>query len=644
MRYIIICNLIFSFFLKEEMVAQSHSIFSGSVPNENAIEIKWFTKSPQLDEAFDLYRSDAGKNNWVKLNQEPIKRAKPLSEAEIEAMSSSSEKSLVQYSAAFLDEPKEHLNNYSLLLISSIMDNPLAELCGIYFKDKTISISQSYDYKLTKAGSNSEIVGISGVRYNANYSGKAVENFAGKSGNKIAVFNWSHDMDNPIYRIYRGTRSNNYDSSFLIFPTMDNLEASKAGKMNYEESLTPISGNTYYYSIVGIDHFGRESKKSQEVAIKVIDLTPPPAILGLRATYDEDGFIKLNWIRPHSLVKSYKLYKSNIRQSGYTEILIGLDTFVIDKLIEEGQSYYYFMEAKNEFGISSYTDTILCAAPDFTPPSIPKNFRASSDSGHIYLSWDMNTEGDLAGYLLFRALSTDSKNFVPVFADPMLGITYTDELPKEAGNYFIYKICAMDKSYNRSEMSSPIFERMPNVIPPKPSEISELEYENGAVNIAWTRNLEPDFFNYEVYRGDEINDTTFGNYRMIYSTREAFYTDKTVEDKKTYSYYIVTRDSSNNSTLSSTRTIRVENTVQSEAPRNLNLAASDNSIHIKWSSGRQNVQVYKKQEGGNYFPITPIISAESFVDEDISKGKVYVYKIVSLGEEEISSEEKRIEF
>jgi fibronectin type 3 domain-containing protein len=471
-----------------------------------------------------------------------------------------------------------------------------------------------------------------------------VEGFTGKSGNKTAVFDLTYNDNYPIYKIYRGTRAGAYDTFFMIMPSEANIKSTGINKLNYRDNLKGLRpGSTYYYAAAAMDFFGREGQKSSEVSIRIQDLSPPPMIQGIRASFEKDDAIYLRWRKPHPSITSLKIYRSNQRSTGYSVIANPVDSFYIDKSFDR-KSNYYFVEATNDNNISSFTDTITCIPPDFDPPATPMNFRATADTGNIYLSWDANTESDLAGYLIFKALSTDSQNFSPIFPEAIRSNSYTDREPKEAGNFLIYKICAMDKSYNRSAVSASIAVRMPNIVAPKPSTIVELENENGEVQLSWTPNREPDFMRYDVYRGTPVDDSTFGDYKLVATTRETSYRDKTNEQNKTYSYYIRVLDSSNNFSNSPPRLVQANRPKNAEAIQNFNVSATENSIRIVWRSGSQNVQLFRKTQT-NYYAITPVAQFEKFEDKDVSKGNAYSYKIVSYGEEnQVQSEEKRIEF
>lgn len=49
----------------------------------------------------------------------------------------------------------------------------------------------------------------------------------------------------------------------------------------------------------------------------------------------------------------------------------------------------------------------LSSGNDFTPPNPPQNLSAANDDGTLFISWDANTEADLAGYNLYYGKIND---------------------------------------------------------------------------------------------------------------------------------------------------------------------------------------------------------------------------------------------
>ena len=84
------------------------------------------------------------------------------------------------------------------------------------------------------------------------------------------------------------------------------------------------------------------------------------------------------------------------------------------------------------------------------PPAAPAGLRAVASAASIELSWDANSEPDLAGYRVYR--STNGSAFEKI-ADGNEIPAYSDRAV-EAGKTYRYVVTAVDKSGNESGRSA----------------------------------------------------------------------------------------------------------------------------------------------------------------------------------------------
>ena len=127
-----------------------------------------------------------------------------------------------------------------------------------------------------------------------------------------------------------------------------------------------------------------------------------------------------------------------------------------DKQTEYGKTIRYQVEAvvKTSNGeVESDLSPELAFTPkDEFPPAVPAGLMSVPTTGSIELTWDRNTEPDLAGYRIYRAApggdfdkigeTTDA----PGFSDRKV----------ESGKVYRYSVSAFDKSNNESKRSEPI--------------------------------------------------------------------------------------------------------------------------------------------------------------------------------------------
>ena len=91
---------------------------------------------------------------------------------------------------------------------------------------------------------------------------------------------------------------------------------------------------------------------------------------------------------------------------------------------------------------------LLIALPLFGQTDSPKT------TGEIHVTWTANTEGDLAGYYVYR--STDGGTLYPLLADAGDVLTYADSSSLTVDTAYYYKISAYDTDTNESAASSAV--------------------------------------------------------------------------------------------------------------------------------------------------------------------------------------------
>ncbi|MEA2081775.1 MAG: hypothetical protein U9O97_03445, partial [Elusimicrobiota bacterium] len=142
----------------------------------------------------------------------------------------------------------------------------------------------------------------------------------------------------------------------------------------------------------------------------------------------------------------------------------------VDQNLENDNTYYYKISAKDRRGNESAYTSVYSDFPrsgDTTAPAAPSGLIACGYGADgfdgIKISWDLNAEGDLAGYNLHR--STES-GFTPAASNKLNGTLispekdyYTDAGISLETTYY-YKLAAVDSSGNSSPSSSPLYARL----------------------------------------------------------------------------------------------------------------------------------------------------------------------------------------
>jgi len=131
----------------------------------------------------------------------------------------------------------------------------------------------------------------------------------------------------------------------------------------------------------------------------------------------------------------------------------------VDKRIEWGVERCYTVRAVWTFGeLSVESDAAPpgCATPtDTFSPAAPTGLTPIPSEGAITLIWNPNTEGDLAGYVVFRA-SVPAGVLMPLTPAPIQLTTFRDTVAR--GARFAYAVQAVDKAGNASPESARVEE------------------------------------------------------------------------------------------------------------------------------------------------------------------------------------------
>ncbi|MEW5693106.1 MAG: fibronectin type III domain-containing protein [Candidatus Hydrogenedentota bacterium] len=190
----------------------------------------------------------------------------------------------------------------------------------------------------------------------------------------------------------------------------------------------------------------------------------PQKPIGLSAVA-KDRNIKLGWsLNLEADMDYYEIWKST--DGVNFSLLTYADEDVInytDYNVTNGAAYWYKIKAVDVNGYASDFSDSVSSSPttltDTTPPSVPQNLEAApAGTGRVKITWDYNTEGDLAGYNIYRStatyftLTSDNKintAIIPVSLTP----NFTDQ-GLSPGQQYYYVVTTLDDALNESDSSS----------------------------------------------------------------------------------------------------------------------------------------------------------------------------------------------
>lgn len=310
--------------------------------------------------------------------------------------------------------------------------------------------------------------------------------------------------------------------------------------------------------------------------------------------------------------KNNKVYALNRNSRNNIIELSDPITDVVRLTISRSGAYGTDLYEVNLWGYDPYNDKI--------PPSAPNGLKVINiGDGTASISWNDNTEPDLAGYRIYLNGNLVNDSLITTNQ-------YTfDELTN--GNTYTAQISAVDLAGNESELSAGVTFTPEQDKPPESPKWLKATPGVEEVILTWTANKEPDLNGYYVYRdGGRISSIVSGT----------TYTDTGLTPGTEYSYYVTAADAAGHeSEPSETVTVTTNTEYAIIPPTNVNATPnrSDMEIIVSWSAV-PDATTYKIFKNGLIISET---SETSYIDKDVEIGQLYKYRIASVIDGEQSS-------
>jgi len=225
----------------------------------------------------------------------------------------------------------------------------------------------------------------------------------------------------------------------------------------------PATPSVRTYVGVGITTKGRRGPLSRRAAVSLVSSPPSPSKPDV--TYTETA-ITVKWpalpTPPDAAASTkvaYNVYEvADSSQTPLTKAPIA-DTQYADARLTWGATRCYAVRSVETIGAlaveSEATPTACVTLADTFPPAPPKGLQAVATEGVINLIWDANTEPDLDGYILLRAIAPGDE-LAPVTPLLIRETAFQDPVP--AGVRYVYALKAVDRTGNVSPPSERIEE------------------------------------------------------------------------------------------------------------------------------------------------------------------------------------------
>ena len=632
--------------------AQTGGVLVTNTERTGTVWLKWLSETVYTEAPVNVYRREAGTAQWERLNDRPVDRLPAVPNLERDRAANErlvlAEQLVLEL--PFADQQEEMIQLF--LLTELFGSNDFAEFLGLFYADTTALPGTTYEYRVAAVGPGGREteIGTSDPLRVERWAGLAPpRGIRGTALENALALSWQpEELRYYSVNVYRDTFPTTADRPRVNdVPVVPARVPNPDGELVYPsffyEADSLRNGTTYYLQLSAIDFFGRESTRSEPVAVVPVDRTPPDPVTDLRADRTGDRTVRLRWTRTFGAdLVGYRIYRSSSFEVDELEPVSALlppNRQRFEDVVPQYGDYLYFVGAEDSGGNSIPSNIGVVSVPDATPPQVPQALSATPGRGTIALRWSPSPEGDVLGYQVFRSLGDGRPTqFAALQADPIATPYFVDTLPRSAKNDFYYRVLAVDTSFNKSALSASVAAAMPDIIAPVAPTLRAARRSDAGVRLEWLASQSGDVAGQRIYRSTGA-DTT---YRVLppgdLAPTLTATLDAGVRPGSVYRYYLVAFDAAGNvSDASNVWTLRTppEARPAADAAERLsgNYNRRDRSVKLKWRAGDSDVRGYvlyrRNTPAGRAVPVSGQLTAgqDEFVDQTVRPGQTYAYEL-----------------
>jgi len=223
------------------------------------------------------------------------------------------------------------------------------------------------------------------------------------------------------------------------------------GIAGYEIPIADWIGKEATVAVRAIGANGKQAGWSNHAVVRVV---PPPEAPSEIKPEDVAAGVHLTWAAHGD---HFRVLRRAPTEEGYTVVATVNQPEWTDTSTEYDKPYSYEVQTLVDLGNGKVAESdlskpVIHTAKDTFPPAAPSGLRAVAAANSIELAWEANTEPDLAGYRIYRAIGDGQFERI---ADGGLVPSYSDAAV-EHGKQYRYAVSAIDKSGNESQRSAAV--------------------------------------------------------------------------------------------------------------------------------------------------------------------------------------------
>jgi len=289
-------------------------------------------------------------------------------------------------------------------------------------------------------------------------------------GNDITL-EWIARAEFDNYRVYRS--GDNQAFTMIV-------ELGVGVGMYQDNNLTQ---DTYYYYVVGVLPSGFESLKTDTISVFANE--PPDDPVNLTVVAENEQAV-LTWdVVDDSNLLEYILYLDGVEVDRTTQTQF---TFTG---LTNGQQYTFGVQAIDDLSATSGISDIIDTVADTIAPAIPTGLSVDGADTVADLSWNANSEPDLAGYNVYVDGVKDNGSIVTGTSYQATGLTNNTTVD--------FQVSAVDGDGNESGLSDPVSEFIEDTLAPVAPVNFTVNDLNGIADLFWDASADGDFKESRVY-------------------------------------------------------------------------------------------------------------------------------------------------
>jgi fibronectin type 3 domain-containing protein/TolB-like protein len=358
--------------------------------------------------------------------------------------------------------------------------------------------------------------------------------------------------------------------------------------------------------------------------------------------------IRISWSHPAmSRVIGFKLFRSVSEYGPYTQIATNSENVYKDDNLKLNEAFFYKVSAISKSGSES-THSAPVSGKTSIAPNPPILLTAKGDIKSVHIVWrprpgSKTPDTEEAGYRIYRRMAGD-KEFMEAASLPADRTEYKDAGLKD-GTTYAYSVSAFNSGRTESELSP----SLDALTLSGPEGLKAVDGKIRRVPLAWTVHIQEAVEGYRIYRSSE-KAGTYGRIGEVKDRLATSFTDKDLQDNKTY-WYRITAYNKDSAETDMSEPVKVVTRGVPPSPGGLSVKSREpRRVPISWERVMnpddeiKGYRIYRASvENGDYKNIGKTDDdRNSFIDEDqpLKDDTTYFYRVSafnSAGAESLQS-------